>query len=291
MVYVLVGILCAAVAALCIKLYLIKRSVREIADEFADRIKTDTNTRIDVSSRDKDIVALADWINTQLGVLRKEHLQYHQGNAELKTAITNISHDLRTPLTAICGYIDMLPQTDDPEKQAHYLEIMKERAGMMKQLTEELFRYSIILSEDEELEKETVFVNQLLAESISGFYPALTEKGIVPNITLTESRIERIVNRAALVRVFSNLLGNAVKYSDGDLDITLSDSGEITFTNSAKGLSAVEVGQLFDRFYTVEVAHNSTGLGLSIARTLIERMGGSITADYNNGRLTIKIIL
>ena len=291
MVYVLVGILCVAVIALCVKLYLLKKSVREIADEFADRIKTDTNTRIDVTSHDKDIVALADRINTQLGVLRKEHLQYHQGNAELKTAITNISHDLRTPLTAICGYIDMLPQTDDPEKQAHYLEIMKERAAMMKQLTEELFRYSIILSEEDELEKETVFVNQLLAESIGGFYPALTEKGIVPNITLTERRIERSVNRAALVRVFSNLLGNAVKYSDGDLDITLSDSGEITFTNSAKGLSAVEVGQLFDRFYTVEVAHNSTGLGLSIARTLIERMGGSITADYNNGRLTIKIVL
>lgn len=291
MIYFFIGALCVIIVILCVKIYLLKRSAHEIADEFADRINNDTNTLIDISSRDKDMLALADSINDQLRVLRKEHLQYHQGNAELKTAITNISHDLRTPLTAICGYIDMLSKTDDRDKQAHYLEIMNERAGMMKQLTEELFRYSIILSDDEKLETEKVFVNQVLAESISGFYPALTEKGIEPNITLTDKRIEREVNKAALIRVFSNLLNNAVKYSDGDLDITLSDTGEILFANTAKGLTAVEVEQLFDRFYTVEVAHNSTGLGLSIARTLIERMGGSITAGYEGDRLTIKIVL
>ena len=132
---------------------------------------------------------------------------------------------------------------------------------------------------------------QLLAESISSFYPVLTEKGITPSIHLTDARIVRNVNRSELARVFSNLLNNAVKYSDGDLEITLSDTGKITFSNTAKELSTVEVEQLFDRFYTVETAHHSTGLGLSIARTLVERMGGTITADYNDGRLTIIIKL
>lgn len=97
------------------------------------------------------------------------------------------------------------------------------------------------------------------------------------------------INKASLTRIFANLLNNAVKYSDGDLDITLSDMGEITFSNTAKTLSAVQVEQLFDRFYTVEVAHHSTGLGLSIARTLVERMGGEITAEYVVDRLTIRI--
>lgn len=285
------GLLCIIILALCAKIYLLKRSAREIADEFADRLQTDTNTLIDICSCDKDMLYLADSINKQLKMLRKEHLQYHQGNTELKNAITNISHDIRTPLTAIYGYLDMIQKTDDPEKQARYISIMKDRAELMKQLTEELFRYSIIVSDESDMETEEVFVNQVLAESISSFYPVLTNKGITPQIDFTDKRIMRNVNKADLSRVFANLLNNAVKYSDGDLVITLSDTGEITFSNTAKELSMVEVEQLFDRFYTVEAAHHSTGLGLSIARTLVERMGGTITAKYDNERLIITIVL
>lgn len=289
MVYGLVGILFAIVVTLCLKIYILKKSAREIADAFADRLQTDTNTLIDISSSDKDMCRLADSINKQLIILRKEHLQYHQGNAELKNAITNISHDIRTPLTAIYGYLDIIQQTDDPKKQAKYIAIMKERAEMMKQLTEELFRYSVIISDESDIKTEEVFVNQVLAESISSFYPALSDKGITPNVTITDKRIVLNIDKASLTRIFANLLNNAVKYSDGDLDITLSDMGEITFSNTAKTLSAVQVEQLFDRFYTVEVAHHSTGLGLSIARTLVERMGGEITAEYVVDRLTIRI--
>ena len=289
MVYGLVGILFAIVVTLCLKIYVLKKSAREIAGAFADRLQTDTNTLIDISSSDKDMCRLADSINKQLIILRKEHLQYHQGNAELKNAITNISHDIRTPLTAIYGYLDIIQQTDDPKKQAKYIAIMKERAEMMKQLTEELFRYSVIISDESDIKTEEVFVNQVLAESISSFYPALSDKGITPNVTITDKRIVLNIDKASLIRIFANLLNNAVKYSDGDLDITLSDMGEITFSNTAKTLSTVQVEQLFDRFYTVEVAHHSTGLGLSIARTLVERMGGEITAEYVVDRLTIRI--
>lgn len=281
----------ALIVVLLIKIYLLKKSAREIGDKFADRLKTDTNTLVDISSRDKDMCELADSINKQLKILRKEHLQYHQGNTELKNAITNISHDLRTPLTAIAGNLYMIGKTDDLSEIREYVGAIEERTEAMKQLTEELFRYSIIVSGDSEVVTEEVFVNQALQESISSFYPVLTEKGITPQIHITDTRIVRNVNRSELARVFSNLLNNAVKYSDGDLEITLSDPGEITFSNTAKELSTVEVEQLFDRFYTVEAAHHSTGLGLSIARTLVKRMGGTITADYDNGRLTIRIML
>ncbi len=281
----------ALIVVLLIKIYLLKKSAREIGDKFADILKTDTNTLVDISSRDKDMCELADSINKQLKILRKEHLQYHQGNTELKNAITNISHDLRTPLTAIAGNLYMIGKTDDLSEIRGYIAVIAERTETMKQLTEELFRYSMIVSNESKEDTEEVFVNQVLAESISSFYPVLTEKDITPQIHLTDARIVRNVNRSELARVFSNLLNNAVKYSNGDLDITLSDTGEITFANTAKELSTVEVEQLFDRFYTVEVARNSTGLGLSIARTLVERMGGSITAEYDDGRLTIRIML
>lgn len=287
MIYSLLGILLAAAV---IKIILLKKTAHDIADSFADKLNTDTNTVIGISSRDKDMRYLVSGINTQLKILRKEHLQYQLGNTELKNAITNISHDLRTPLTAISGNLYMLRKTDDITEIKNYLNVIEERTEAMKQLTEELFRYSVIVS-DEESVMEDVFVNQVLQESISSFYPVLTEKGIVPEIKMTDTRIMRNASRTDLSRIFSNLLNNAVKYSDGDLIITLSDTGEITFSNTARELSAVEVEQLFDRFYTVRSARNSTGLGLSIARTLAERMGGTISADYENSKLIIKIKL
>ena len=213
----------ALIVVLLIKIYLLKKSAREIGDKFADILKTDTNTLVDISSRDKDMCELADSINKQLKILRKEHLQYHQGNTELKNAITNISHDLRTPLTAIAGNLYMIGKTDELSEIREYVGAIEERTEAMKQLTEELFRYSMIVSNESKEDTEEVFVNQVLAESISSFYPVLTEKGITPQIHITDTRIVRNVNRSELARVFSNLLNNAVKYSDGDLEITLSD--------------------------------------------------------------------
>ena len=276
-------------AAAIIKIIQLKKAAREISAAFADRLQTDTNTQIDISSRDKDMCRLASAINTQLRILRQEHLRYHQGDTELKNAVTNISHDLRTPLTAICGYLDMMEKTEISEQQARYLGIIKERTELMKQLTEELFRYSVIVSDDEKTETETILINQVLEDSIMGYYAVLTEKGIHPDVNITDKQIMAELNKEYLSRIFSNLLNNAVKYSDGDLDIILSDTGEIIFSNTAKGLSAVDAEQLFDRFYTVEAAHHSTGLGLSIARTLVRRMGGTITGEYADSRLKIKI--
>lgn len=281
--------LAAAVLIAMIQNWLLKRDLRDLTEQFKNKLSADTNVSLHVSGRNKQLRTIASELNVQLDLLRKQQLQYQHGNTELKNAVTNISHDLRTPLTAIYGYLDMIQQTDDPEKQAKYIAIMRDRAELMKKLTEELFRYSVILSDDSAMETEEVFVNQVLAESISSFYPALSDNGITPHITITDKRIVRNVNKAALARIFANLLNNAVKYSDGDLEITLSDIGVIAFSNTAKELSAVEVEQLFDRFYTVEAAQHSTGLGLSIARTLVERMGGTIAADYSDSRLTIRI--
>jgi len=291
MVYCLLLLSSVVIILLCIKICILKKSAREISAQFSDRLKDDTNNLIYISSSDRDMRHLAENLNDELKDMRKKQLQYEYGNTELKNAITNVSHDIRTPLTAIAGNLYMIGKTDDISEIRAYVNAIEERTDTMKQLTEELLRYSIIISDENKPQTEDIFVNQLLAESISSFYPVLTEKGITPSIHLTDARIVRNVNRSELARVFSNLLNNAVKYSDGDLEITLSDTGKITFSNTAKELSTVEVEQLFDRFYTVETAHHSTGLGLSIARTLVERMGGTITANYDDGRLTIIIKL
>ena len=285
------GLLAILLAAAIIKIIMLKKAAREISDAFTDRLQTDTNTVIDISTRDKDMCELANNINIQLKELRSKQLHYHHGNTELNTAVTNISHDIRTPLTAICGYLDMMKKTELSEQQKRYIDIITERTENMKQLTEELFRYSVMISENTEIKTEKVLINQILEDCIMGYYPVLSEKGIVPTVNITDNHISAELNKEDLTRVLSNLLNNAVKYSDGDLDITLTDSGEIIFSNTSEALSTVDVEQLFDRFYTVESAHHSTGLGLSIARTLVDRMGGNISAEYRDNKLSIRIVL
>lgn len=113
----------------------------------------------------------------------------------------------------------------------------------------------------------------------------------MPNINITQKKITRNLDRASLSRIFSNLLNNAIKYSDGDLDIVLDNDGKITFFNSASDMSEVQVERLFDRFYTLENARKSTGLGLSIARILTLQMDGTITAEYKNGKLYVYLFL
>ena len=282
-------ILVLVIAGLLIKINLLRRAAEEIRIEFIQKLTEDTNTLIGISSRDSKMRKLAEEINRQLRQLRGERRRFQQGDLELKEAVAGISHDLRTPLTAICGYLDLLEREEKPEAVSRYLEIIKNRTEAMKQLTEEFFRYSVATSAPQCQCMETVALNSVLEESISAYYAVLRDKKINPEIILPEKRIIRKLNRNAFSRILENVIGNAVKYSDGDLHIRLSEQGEMIFSNHASGLDEVQVGKLFDRFYTVESAKNSTGLGLSIAKVLTEQMNGRIAAEYHCGMLSIRL--
>ena len=288
--YVLCGILTLITALLLVYICQMKKAVNEIGEEFADRVKTDTNTLIDVSSNDPSIRRLAAAINVQLRLLRKDRHQYQHGDRELKETITNISHDLRTPLTAICGYLDLLKREETNDQVSRYLNMIRNRTQALKQLTEELFRYSVIMSVGEDNAAETVSINAVLEEVVAGFYGALRQKNIVPVISMPSAEVVRRLNRNALSRIFENIIGNAIKYSDQDLMITMDQNGSISFTNTTKTLDPISAGKLFDRFFTVENGRGSTGLGLSIAKRLTEQLGGSIVSEYVKNQLTIRVI-
>ncbi len=287
----LIAILLIIIVLLIIKICLMKKSAREISESFLDRLTEDTNTLIDISSRDRHMRKLAQEINIQLNKLKEERHRFQQGDRELKDAVTNISHDLRTPLTAVCGYLDLLEREETSEDAGRYLAVIRSRTEILRQLTEELFRYSVFTSAADKAPGEPVILNRLLEDSISAFYAALKQRDITPRITLPEEKIRRTLSRSACSRLFGNLISNALKYSDGDLEITLKDTGEIIFSNHASRLDRIQVERLFDRFYTVETASSrSNGLGLSIARALTEQMGGAISAGYEDGILRICIL-
>lgn len=285
----IIGVLALAAAGLLAYLLCLRLSLKEAARELDDKLKTDTNTLISISSGDRAMRELAAQINNQLRALRRERLKLQHGDMELKTAVTNISHDLRTPLTAICGYLDLLEREPQSPKSAQYLAVIRERTEAMRNLTEELFRYSVVTSASDDLVMQPVCLNDLLEQSLAGFYGALTGRGITPEIQLPDRAVIRQLDAAAVRRVLENILSNAVKYSAGDLHVRLSGEGEITFSNHAENLDNVHSERLFDRFYTVETSRRASGLGLSIAKLLTQRMDGTISSSYRNGLLSISV--
>ena len=276
---------------LIVKVFLIKKTMREIEKSFTYILESDTNNIVTISSLDKDIKNLTINLNKNLMELRKQKLEYKNGNQELKKIITNISHDLRTPLTVINGYIDLLQKENKNVEQERYIKIIKEKIYELQELTEQLFGFSKTVDVDLEVKKEECCLNDILEESLANYYNQFKEKNIIPKISISNKKINKMVNRIAIIRIFENILSNVLKYSNGNFEVILNDDGIITFSNKANSLDAITVQKIFDRYFTVENAKESTGIGLAIAKQLIEQNRGKITAEYVNGYLIIKLYL
>lgn len=279
--------LCIVLLFIAIKLYLIKKSIKEIRVSINKIIKTDTNQLLTISSSDKEMKKLANDLNKELQDLRKEKLQYQNGNQELKRIITNISHDMRTPLTAISGYIDLMKE--NKEKQKEYMKIIEKKTEELTLLTDQLFDFSKTMDIGVEMKREKCYINEILEETLANMYHFFKEKQIEPKLEICTQKIYKDLDKHSIIRVFENILSNVCKYSDGDFKVTLNEKGIITFSNKATSLDATTVQKIFDRYFTVENAKKSTGLGLSISKQLVKLNGGKISAKYVNEYLIIQI--
>lgn len=287
--YMIIGLFIIILIFLSIKLMFIKKSVKDIKEQVNLILRSDTNNLITISSSDKDVKELAESLNVELKELRNQRLKYENGNQELKKSITNISHDIRTPLTAISGYIDLIKNQKEENKKDDYLKIIERKTKDLTEMTEQLFDYSKAIDFGEKIEKHIYCINELLEESLANYYIVFKENNIMPNISIAEEKIYKEVDKNAITRVFENILSNVVKYSNGDFKVLLNNDGKIIFSNKATSLDATTVQKIFQRYYTVENAKKSTGLGLSIAKKLIELNGGTINAKYDKSYLIIEI--
>ena len=286
--WVAAGIIAAVAAVLGIKVWLLRHCARSLGLDLAQKLRDDTNTLLSLPCRDRELRRLASSLNEELRLLRKERLRYQQGDRELKEAVVNVSHDLRTPLTALSGYVELLKGEHLSPAGQRYLSQIEDRAQAMQAMTEELFRYSLA-AEETALTLEPVDLRAAVEEALLSFYGAFQQKGVVPQLSLPQGPVTRQLDKAALSRVLGNILTNALKYSPGELAVALSPAGVLTFSNPAPGLDPVSAGRLFHRFYTVESSAQSTGLGLSIARELTQRLGGTISARWESGRLQVEL--
>lgn len=286
--WILVALLGVLLLILAGKVYTLHKSARQLREGMAQQLERETNTLLSVSSGDREMRALADALNGQLAQLRAERQRYQHGDLELKEAITNISHDLRTPLTAIVGYLALLEGEEKSETVERYLSQISNRTQVLHQLSEELFAYAL-LTAPQPLHPQRVDLRGLVEEALLSYCGAMEQRGMEPTIQLPEGRVERNLDPTAAGRVLSNIISNALKYSAGDFAVTMTPDGVITFANSAPDLNPVLVQRLFDRFFTVETARHSTGLGLSIAKLLTQQMEGTLEAKYQEGQLVITL--
>ena len=282
------AVLAAVVLALGVKVWLLRRGAKALRLDLSQKLREDTNTLLSLPCRDKELRRLASSLNEELRLLRKERLRYQQGDRELKEAVVNVSHDLRTPLTALSGYVELLKGEALSPAGQRYLAQIEDRAQAMQAMTEELFRYSLA-AEETALTLEPVDLRAAVEEALLSFYGAFQQKGVVPQLSLPQGPVTRQLDKAALSRVLGNILTNALKYSAGELAVALSPAGVLTFSNPAPDLDPVSAGRLFHGFYTVESSAQSTGLGLSIARELTQRLGGTISAQWESGRLQVEL--
>lgn len=187
----IIVVLVLIIAVLTAKIILLRSAADAIAQQFDDRLRADTNTPITLSCRDAYMRQLASAINDALRELRRQRLRYENGDRALKTAVTNISHDLRTPLTAIRGTLDLLEREDASPNTRRHLAIIANRTDAMTQLCEELFRYSVILADDTPHPPSAVCLNDALAESLAGFYGAFQQRSLTPDIRLCDEAVWR----------------------------------------------------------------------------------------------------
>ena len=292
--YILIAltvVLAIAVVILAVKAVLMRRACDEIREQVEDRLAGETQSSFRMTTSDKKVRALASDLDKALAGLNEERNRLVAGDRDMRKNITAVSHDLRTPLTAISSYAEMLEGDVSEEERIEYLKRIRERVDELSSLTEELFGYSV--SGDSkyysQLSVEPVDLKGVIEDRLLSFYKSFEAKGITPEVTFCDSDVIVEYNRRNLVRVLDNVFGNAAKYASDYLKVSLESSGVITVINKAPELTPVAVSHLFDRYYTVDDGSRSTGLGLAIARELLESAGGEISAELNGEELELML--
>ena len=275
-------------------LLFIKKELKNILNQLKNYNIRKTEKKIDITLLDKDIEKMTIEINNLIDLHALSNIEKKSAERELKQAIANISHDLRTPLTSILGYIKKKkkPEVTDEERK-EYLAIAKDRAKRLQILLNDFFELSVIESVDHSLKLGKLGLNSIVEEIVINLYDKFNEQQIVPSIKIPQEQMNIIGDESAIKRVIENLVINAIRYSDGNVSITLERNNtkiNLTISNDVKDITEKDVELFFNRFYTADQTRSGkgTGLGLSIAKALMDKMNGKLSAELKDSWLYVK---
>ena len=293
MMYLICVVLALALAASLLRLFLLKRELRHLTQSLEQIIQTDTNAQLTTTSLDGDVLAFTKAINDALEESRHNHFERQRTEVALKRAITNISHDLRTPLTSAKGYVQLMASENlDEQDRVQYAQIVQGRLDTLSELMDALFEFARITEGELELSLQKVDVSNLLRDLLSEAYPDLEERGFRLEVDIPDEPIYCTCDEVYLKRVVQNLIKNVLVHGRDYMRVSLTDDA-LEITNAADDLDKLEIDQIFDRFYTFDASRSgkNTGLGLAIAKELTIRMGGHISASKEGSVLSVRIEL
>ena len=271
-----------------------RRQIKNVKSQISFLNQHETNMLITSDQKSGCVAELTDELNTlieQTAALRKE---IADNESHLKDTIINLSHDIRTPLTSMDGYFQLLLKSDDPEERQQYAAVISDRLFSLKEMLDELFTYAKLTNKAYEIELSPCAVNEILLSVLFSFYKDIKQKAIEPFIDVPEQDVFIQGNEPALRRIFQNILKNCIEHGNKHLSVRLindTDTIRISFENDYQTQEPIDARKVFDRFYKADEARSttSTGLGLSIAKELVERLNGFITGNVINDTFTVSI--
>ena len=295
MIYLVLALLVISISLL-IALIHYRSQIRKNCRQLEVMQKHSSNQRLTSEVPYKEVKELVRRINEICNHYQEDKIIIERNENNLKEAIANLSHDIRTPLTSLDGYVQLLVMTDSAEEKEHYLQIIQNRISSLKEHLEELFTYTKMQDQNYELTIVPMDGRQCICETVLAFYEDFEKRGLTPEVNFCEEDLPIVANEVALRRVIQNLVKNALVHGVSRIGLTLERTdGKLHFTcfNDKKADEIIDVDQIFERFYKGDKARTSTstGLGLAIAKGLIERMHGTIAADVKDEMFVIDIFL
>lgn len=286
-------LLAIATVVFAVRLFILRREITRMSNDLYELNTGARNGKLTVTTLNKPLENLCQQINSGLEVRDKARINTENHEAELRAQISNISHDLRTPLTAILGYISMMKST--PTKAEGYLDIIEDRSKALQALVEQFYELSVIEDSQTGFVLEPVDITAAVTNCVLGNYALFENKGIQPETFLPEQAVLILSNHRALERILQNLIQNSLKFAESSVSISLTDEGSqciFKISNDTKNLTDADIAHLFERFYTVDKSRvdGNTGLGLYIVKRLLEKTHGDVNrVSLENGWFIIEI--
>lgn len=269
----------------------IVKQLKSINNQLDKRLCENTRQPLNIELFNKTLNTLASNINRCLKLEEQRRLESINEQKQFKELISNISHDLRTPLTSIKGYQQLLEKTELDDDQLQNLHTAQKSTDELGNLIEHFFEYSYLITAKVEPNLEKINISNLVVECVLSYISILEEKNIRVNMKETPP-IFVLGDKAMLIRIIENLLNNCSKHSLGNIDIKIEmqQNAKVTFSNPINPDIHINIDKLFHRFYTADSTRNkSTGLGLSIVEFLVKQMNGNVGAYLDNTNNVISI--